>query len=132
MLGLPIVNDQLETEAIGFREFEGHDIGVLLTPWFMNLFLLPGDDQWSQAAPGSKVEVSLPGECCEFVVNQDDELGTCLSAILFRTVTDFPDQATGRAIADEVLVQLFTTAGKTEPGGRLIDRRSFLSGLGAG
>jgi len=132
MRGLPIVNDRLTVEAIGFREFEGHQVGVLLTPWFMNLFLLAGNGEWEAAAPGDSVEVPLPGEACKFVVNHDAELGTCLSAILFRTVSDFPDQEMARAIAEDVLAQLFPADDAVPAAPAKVSRRSLLTGMEAG
>jgi [NiFe] hydrogenase assembly HybE family chaperone len=129
MRDLPIVNDQLAVEAIGFREFEDHEIGVLLTPWFMNLFLITGDDQWSDTEQGSTVDIPLPAENCEFIVSHDDELGTYLSAILFRTVADFPDQDTARAVADEVMASLFSVPEADPP--KRVSRRTLLSGMRA-
>ena len=35
--GMPIYNPTLAIEAVGFREHEGRHVGVMLTPWFMNL-----------------------------------------------------------------------------------------------
>jgi len=134
MRGLPICNDRLEVEAVGFTALDEHRLGVLITPWFMNLILLPRDDTWSTMADGATDSVSLPAENCEFTVCQDDELGTYLSAVLFRTVVDFPDQRTAVAVAENVIEQLFTASGEaahTARGGRRISRRNLLSGLSA-
>ncbi|WP_059287489.1 [NiFe]-hydrogenase assembly chaperone HybE [Aquitalea magnusonii] len=47
MQGIPILNPALQVEAIGFQQWGGPQgrlwAGVLLTPWFMNLLLLPID-----------------------------------------------------------------------------------------
>lgn len=134
MRGLPICNARLEVEAVGFTALDKHRLGVLITPWFMNLILLPGDDTWSMMADGSTDSLSLPAETCEFTVCQDDELGTYLSAVLFRTVVDFPDQGTAVAVAENVLGQLFRESDKaahTVRSGRGISRRKLLSGLSA-
>ena len=133
MRGLPIVNEQLEVEAVGFREVNGHRVGVLVTPWFMNLVLLPGTDEWDTVAQGAILKQELPGDSCEFVVNRDDALGTYLSAILFRTLKDFPGQDMAREIADEVLASLFARVDLPESatGAAAVSRRSLLTGLGA-
>ena len=39
--GMPIYNPTLAIEAVGFREHEGRQVGVMVTPWFMNLTVLP-------------------------------------------------------------------------------------------
>ncbi len=43
MRGLDVVNPRLAVEAVGFAPWDGHWLGVLLTPWCMNLMLLPRD-----------------------------------------------------------------------------------------
>src|SRR5664280_408114 len=44
MRGMPFYNEKIAIEAIGFRPFgEGEVLGVVLTPWFMNMIKLPID-----------------------------------------------------------------------------------------
>ena len=105
--GLPIVNPNLEVEAVGFRKYENHDIGVLITPWFMNLVLLPGSEEWEDRPQGDTANLALPASTLDFTLSRDDEIGTYLTAVLFRTVVDFPSQALARDIATEVLGRLF-------------------------
>jgi [NiFe] hydrogenase assembly HybE family chaperone len=133
MQGLPICNPALEVEAVGFRALDQHRLGVLITPWFMNLMLLPGDDTWSCAADGANDTVSLPSERCEFIVSHDETTGTCLSAVLFRTLLDFPDQDTAVAVAKEVLERLFVPAAPAKDTREVqnVSRRKLLTGLGA-
>lgn len=134
MRGLPICNPNLEVEVVGFRDFEDNRLGVLITPWFMNLVLLPGDETWSNMPVGAMDSLSLPGESCELSICKDDLLGTYLSAILFRSVMDFPDQGTAVAVAEEVLKQLFTKPDEAPCGAaetQAISRRNLLTGLGA-
>ena len=115
MQGLPIYNERLDVEAIGFGDFQGHTLGVLVTPWFMNLILLPQSEDWSDRAEGSVSEWSLPAGEHEFTTCRDETLGTYLSAVLFRTMAHFPDQATARAIAHEVLERLFEVPPTQQP-----------------
>ena len=133
MLDMPFLNSRLEVGAVGFREFGEHAVGVLVTPWFMNLVLLPGEQEWSQLAQGSVVEVALPGSDIEFNVSHDDDFGTHLSAALFSSVADFPDQDTAVAIATEIVHQLFEP--KSEPKSEeapSMSRRELFTRLGAG
>ena len=129
--GLPIVNPELDVEAVGFRKLAEHEFGVLITPWFMNLVLLPGTDRWEDRAQGSVCKIELPGGKVDFTVSHDVELGTTLSAALFGTVTDFPDQAMARDVATETLRLLFSKAqtGK-DAGGVRMTRRELFGNLG--
>ena len=114
MQGMPILNPALEVQAIGFRELEEHLLGVLITPWFMNLVLLPGSEEWSEREQGKRIRVVLPHEEIDFNVTHDDAIGTHLTAVLFRTVADFPDQDTAVEIATEIMKTLFVPPEKPE------------------
>ena len=129
MQGLPIVNQELAVEAVGFRAFDAHRLGILITPWFMNLVLLPATDDWDGLEAGAAVELTLPDRAYEFRICRDDTLGTYLSAVLFRTVTDFPDQSIAREVAEEILERLFTEPANDEA--RTVSRRSLFTGLEA-
>ena len=132
MRGLPILNTALDVAAVGFRDFEEHAVGVLITPWFMNLMLLPGTAQWSDLPQGSAASVEFPGSAIEFNVSHDEETGTLLSAALFSSVADFPDQETAAAVASEVLRRLMEPAAATaEDSGPAISRRELFAGFGA-
>lgn len=126
MQGLPIVNTRLEVEAVGFDRWEDRDLGVLITPWFMNLLLLPGDGEFGDRAQGDLIACEFPSGSCELTICHDEELGTYLAAVLFRTVVDFPDQETARAIAEEALANVLA-----DPQGGDISRRDLLKGLQA-
>jgi [NiFe] hydrogenase assembly HybE family chaperone len=129
---LPITNTALDVEAVDFRPLEEHRLGVLITPWFMNLVLLPGTDRWDEHLQGSACNVELPGGKVDFHVSHEQALGTILSAALFSTVADFPDQEIAREVAKETLRLLFDSDGvprKEEPGQRM-SRRALLRRLG--
>ena len=131
MQGLPFVNDALEVEAVGFRDHDGHSIGVLISPWFMNLVLLPGTDEWSDCVQGSIRRLEFPGEAIDFNVCHDEELGTYLTAVLFRTVADFPKQQTAVEIGQQVMKKLFTDSRRARVReAPRFSRREFLSRLG--
>lgn len=130
MRDMPFVNPELEVEAIGFRDFDGHQLGVLLTPWFMNLVLLPGSDDWDDYAQGSACRWSLPEGSYDFNVCRDRDLGVYMTAVLFRSVSDFPDQGTARSIALEIMQRLFEPGDDSNGGGRRLTRRELFGTLG--
>lgn len=133
MQGLPILNDKLSVEAVGFRRTGEHEVGVLLTPWFMNLVLLPGTDEWDALNQGDTVNWSLPHGDYDFTVSRDEELGTYLSAILFRSVNSIPTQEIAEGIAEEIAELVFSESEHDTPmrKKRRIGRREFLTGLSA-
>jgi [NiFe] hydrogenase assembly HybE family chaperone len=129
--GLPIVNHELRVEAVGFRELAEHEFGVLITPWFINLFLLPGTGRWDDRRQGSVCAVELPGGKVDFTVSHDEIMGTTLSAAMFGTVMEFPDQAMAREVARETLRLLFNKERACDDvEGEGISRRQLLRNLG--
>jgi [NiFe] hydrogenase assembly HybE family chaperone len=129
MRDLPIVNERLAVEAVGFEQWEDQDLGILITPWFMNLVLLPDSGRLADMAQGDRVDCRFPSGSCELTVYHDEQLGSYLAAVLFRTVADFPDQDIARAIAEEALAQILTEPPAKEP--RQVSRRGLLKGLEA-
>lgn len=127
MQDLPLVNTALQVEAVGFCAFDEHEIGVLITPWFMNLVLLLGSDIGSRLKQGSKSTLRFPSGPVEFTTAQDEVLGPYLSAVLFRSVAEFPDQNTAREVALEVMRELFNAV-RNE---RAMSRRALLTHAGA-
>lgn len=125
MQDLPIVNPQVAVEAVGFQDFEGHRLGVLITPWFMNLVLLPAGDEWRDSAQGDTSTIDFPSGPIEFTSSRDDTLGTYLTAVLFRSVANLPDQPTARNVAMQVMRELFFPS-RNE---RKLSRRELLTGL---
>jgi [NiFe] hydrogenase assembly HybE family chaperone len=133
MQGLPILNPALEVAAIDFRDFDEHAVGVLVTPWFINLVLLPGTGEWQSIAQGGVATVSLPGGKIDFNVTHDDCLGTYLTAALFSSVADFPDQEMAKSIAEEIVRRLFEPREEpNEADTKRLSRRELFTRLDAG
>jgi len=129
MRDLPIVNPRLAVEAVGFEQWEDQDLGVLITPWFMNLVLLPDSGRLTDLPQGDRVECRFPSGPCELTVYHDEDLGSYLAAVLFRTVADFPDQDVARAVAEEALAQLLAEPAEKER--EKVSRRGLFTGLKA-
>ena len=128
---MPIINPQLEVEAVGFGRLEEHEFGALITPWFLNLVLLPGTDRWDARPQGSVCQIELPGGKVDFTVSHDDVLGTTLSAALFSSVADFPDQSLAREVATETLRLLRSAdSSETDRARGKLSRRELFTRLG--
>ncbi len=68
MHDMPFVNPALSVTAIGFCRHEGDWVGAVLTPWFLNLFVLPGGGTlWTDLASGDRVRIAFPvGELANY------------------------------------------------------------------
>jgi [NiFe] hydrogenase assembly HybE family chaperone len=116
MQGLGFVNPALEVEAIGFAPWEDHWLGVMLTPWFMNLVLLPRDPaKWQALALGEKRKYLFPAGAYEFIGATDEAVGEYQTCSLFSPVLEFEDQATARLVAELARAALFDPANAEAP-----------------
>lgn len=108
MAGVPILNPYLEIEAIGFRRWQGQWAGILVTPWLIGLYLLPGDEaSWPRVPRGGRCTWKLPKGEYAFLVDQEDGFGPYHVCTLMSPVKQFTDQATARASAEAMMTQLF-------------------------
>lgn len=107
MAGVPILNPALRVEALGFELCEEDGaVGVLVTPWFMNLvwFPLHRIDQPERA--GSSRVHQVGAECFDFIVGHEPAFGSYEACSLFSPMFEFPDQATASATGEAVLAAL--------------------------
>lgn len=107
MAGLPVCNPALAVELLGWRAVEGIGaLGVLITPWCMNLFWQPPAEA-ELPAKGERALLALPSGDYECTLHEDESLGRYASASLCSPMQDFPDQTGARAMAEEVLRLVF-------------------------
>lgn len=108
MEGVAVLNHKLQVKAVGFQAFGNEQLGVLITPWFMSLMLLPeGPGEWTENDVGRKVVRTFPSGVYEFILGWDDALEGCAMCALFSPMFDFVDQAAALATAREVMKALF-------------------------
>lgn len=103
MQGVPILHPHLRVKALGFKRWQDYRLGILLTPWFMNIVLLPEEQMWQV---GSKHNIALPSGQYEFIVGFEEDLGFYLSCSLFSPVLEFENQAAAEATAEIALLHL--------------------------
>ncbi len=114
MADVPVLNPALSVAAFGFDPHEDHHVGVLLTPWFMNLILIPLDPDNNPLAglqTGASQSHILPGGRFEFMITHEAALGQYLTCSLFSPMFDFADQETAEITAKAVLDQIMTASG---------------------
>lgn len=93
MSDVPICNDSLKVEAIAYGDFDTEWLGVLVTPWCMNIMMLPGEtsEDWDEIRTGLKFNHVLPAGRFEFITGKDDELGPYRMCSLFSPMFQFGD-----------------------------------------
>lgn len=104
MQNVPVYNHALQVKAIGFTAWNQYYLGIMLTPWFMNLMLLPLDAGADLGVrPGEKQTHSFPSGQYEFVAGENEQLGNYLVCSLFSPMFEFTDQETAERTATTIL-----------------------------
>lgn len=139
MLGLPILHPGLRVAVVGGRDWQGEWLGILLTPWCMNLVLIPGPDSEHRPGPvGRKQRIDLPAGQFELIASEEAGIGPFAACSLFSPMHDFADQANALATAESIMLELFESQGVQHPArpsgnpsvesGSGISRRDLLRG----
>lgn len=109
MCGLPFYNDALAVEAVGFERFGDGWLGVLVTPWFMNLVLLSERPiPYSEAANGKKRTAELPGGPVMLLCGGTEDVGMFDAHSIASSMAVYKSQDQARAAARQALLRLRT------------------------
>jgi [NiFe] hydrogenase assembly HybE family chaperone len=136
MRGAPICNETLAVEAIGFRNFEEHVLGVVITPWFFNLVAVARGAACAAALNSNSPSVRLrfPAGNVDFNVVRIQGFGRFASCSLFSAMTEFSDQNAARETAQAALGALFDSRLREDSferpaaGAGVVDRRALFGG----
>jgi len=109
MADLPFVNAALQVEAVGFDRLRGDWLGVMVTPWFINLFLLNGGGElWGDIPAGQRRYLELPCGTLQFLADDDPVLGPYQYCPLIAPVSEVADMAVARQAAVDALATVFS------------------------
>lgn len=135
MAGLPILHPGLSVTVVGAREWQQDWLGMLLTPWCMNLVRIPGPGSgFLPGSVGSKQIVGFPAGEFEFIASEEEGIGAFAACSMFSPMQGFADQAAALATAEAVMAALFepaassVAASQAEPARPNISRRDLLRG----
>lgn len=135
MQDVPILNAALEVEAVGLRAWNGCVLGALVTPWFINLVVLPGTGPWRSVRATESVWYAFPSGRFQFIAGDEPGLGEYHACSLLSPVLEFADHETARETARVAVESLFdpTLLGEAAPPPaddepESVSRRNFLRG----
>ena len=108
MRSLPFVNPALRVEAVDFEPWTSYWLGVMVTPWSMNLMLTPRDAQlWRPLAFGEKRRYLFPAGHFDFISASARDIGEHLICSLFSPVLEFVDHVSACETARLARAALF-------------------------
>lgn len=136
MADVPVLNPELSVAAIDFQRWQGHWLGVLVTPWCMNVLLVPGSaENWVSTGDNQRRFVKFPAGDFAFLGSEEPELGEYQSCPLFSAMGQFSSQSQAVMTARASLVGLLSSAHSPSaapkavaqaPGLPSLSRRRFL------
>jgi [NiFe] hydrogenase assembly HybE family chaperone len=113
MAGIPILNRALRVEVVGLGRFGDEWLCILVTPWFMNVMLLPAavDDgaatgTASPGAVGGKELVAFPAGRFEMIRGYEADIGSYRMCSLFSPMLEFADHDSAVVAATAALAAL--------------------------
>ncbi|MGE5160185.1 MAG: [NiFe]-hydrogenase assembly chaperone HybE [Betaproteobacteria bacterium] len=116
MEGLNFVNPAIDVEAVAFAPWESHWLGAMVTPWCINLMLLPRDTAgWTSLPQGGKRRYAFPAGEYEFISSHDEAVGEYQMCSLISPVLDLPDHATACQVAELARAALLDPANAAVP-----------------
>lgn len=111
MQGLGFVNPALRVQAVGFEPWEGLWLGVMVTPWSINLMLLPRDPAaWHPVHAGQKRRYEFPAGRYDFIDAVDPIVGEYRMCSLFSPALEFEDHAAAVLVAKLARAAIFDSA----------------------
>jgi [NiFe] hydrogenase assembly HybE family chaperone len=106
MDGVPVLHAGLAVKAVGFERIGDGAVGVLVTPWFMNLVWLPLEADAPPLAIGASRARGVGHQRFDFIGAFEAGFGAYEACSLFSPMFEFEDQAAALATAQQVLAIL--------------------------
>jgi [NiFe] hydrogenase assembly HybE family chaperone len=107
---LPVYNEKLEFEVLGFSRWKDAFVGVVSTPWCMNLVRLPIDEAAEIGPEGAKRRHTLPSVSYAFIIGRLPGFGALESALLFSPMGAFDDPRVARLVVEHAIDGAFAPA----------------------
>ncbi|MCF8179696.1 MAG: [NiFe]-hydrogenase assembly chaperone HybE [Sulfuritalea sp.] len=107
MVDVPILNPVLSVEAVDFQRWQGHWLGIVVTPWCMSVLLIPRSrENWVSTGENQRRFVRFPAGDFAFLGGEEAELGEYQSCSLFSPMERFASQAEAVQTARASMVAL--------------------------
>ncbi|MCD8339782.1 MAG: [NiFe]-hydrogenase assembly chaperone HybE [Burkholderiales bacterium] len=117
MQGLPFVHPKVGIHAVGFQKWKYFWLGIMVTPWAINIILTEGDPtKWKSVPEGKKLHYRFPAGLYDFISVKDDLLGEYKMCSLISPLTEIKDDAMAVEVAQYALQELMKDEQPEEEG----------------
>jgi [NiFe] hydrogenase assembly HybE family chaperone len=126
MRTLPVYNPKLDVRVVGLHRAQEGLLGVVTTPWCMNITLLPLAGGAARME-GTKRELAFPSGSYTFIAGQLAGVGPLETCSLFSPMDEFDDPAVAEQVARHALEELLKAPAASNQA-TAMSRRNFLRG----
>jgi len=110
MQDVPILNHSIKVRCIGFQQWQNSYLCIMITPWFMNLMLLPGEaENWHDKTETAACRHTFPSGQYEFLVGYEPDIGKYQMCSLFSPMFEFSDNDAAVQTAEAAIKELMNT-----------------------
>ena len=103
MADMPMNNAALDVEIVAFKPWEGCHVGVLITPWAINLAVVSDDPVSLKLTADKRRSWRFPSGDYDMMGGDEPECGAFQFCSLFSPAQEFADQAAAEATAMEIM-----------------------------
>ena len=115
MQSIPILNPRINVQTLGFQYYQERIVGIVITPWLMNIILLPcEEDDWSGEVLGRKEIHAFPSKTYIFLLNEIEGIGYCQTHSLHSPMNEFANHEHAVRVAQDFIDQLMTDSGPVD------------------
>ena len=103
MADMPMNNAALDVEIVAFKPWEGCHVGVLITPWAINLAVVSDDPVSLKLTADKRRSWRFPSGDYDMMGGDEPECGAFQFCSLFSPAQEFADQAAAESTAMEIM-----------------------------
>ncbi|MCL6415152.1 [NiFe]-hydrogenase assembly chaperone HybE [Aestuariirhabdus sp. Z084] len=106
MQDMPLINRRVCVEALGFEDWEGQWLGVLITPWCINLLLIhKAGSPWPELAldKSHAINITFPQGTYKFSPREEVGVGRYLCCSLMSPLQEIKSHEEAQRLARDVM-----------------------------
>ena len=124
MKGLPFLHPKVKVHAVGFKKWTNFWLGVMVTPWAINLILCEGEEgYWKSVPEGKKLHYQFPAGLYDFISVKDKILGEYKMCSLLSPLEEITDDQMAVEVAYAALDEIMKDEQPEDEGTPMVESK---------
>ncbi|MBD1577633.1 [NiFe]-hydrogenase assembly chaperone HybE [Vibrio sp. S11_S32] len=106
MQSLSFVSPHIEIEMVSLQPYQDHWMGGMITPWMLNLMIMPMDETqglWADLRVGEEIGLHLAGNDYRFYASEVAGIGQFLACSLMSPIAGLTEHSQAVTLAKDVM-----------------------------